>query len=218
METNNATMPLLPLDSPLKRSMKRLFDFFGALVLLTMLMPFLIVVACLVRASGKQIIFGHERIGVEGKPFKCLKFRTMVVNAQEVLHELLENDPIARAEWEKDFKLKNDPRITAIGAFLRKTSLDELPQLFNVLKGEMSLVGPRPVIDEEIKRYGPGADYYFAVRPGMTGLWQVSGRNDVDYDERISMDVEYVRNWSFNSDILILLRTIGVVFGKKGAY
>ena len=130
----------------------------------------------------------------------------------------MENDHDARTEWQKDFKLKNDPRITSIGRFIRKTSLDELPQLFNVLKGEMSLVGPRPVIKEELERYADDVDYYLMVKPGMTGLWQVSGRNDVDYATRVYFDSWYVKNWSLWNDIAILFKTVSVVFLSKGAY
>src|SRR5690606_5899760 len=122
------------------------------------------------------------------QPFKCLKFRSMVLKSEEVLNQLLMNDPAARKEWEQDFKLRNDPRITSIGQFLRKTSLDELPQLFNVLKGEMSLVGPRPIIQDELERYKDNKEYYLMAKPGMTGLWQISGRNDVDYDTRVYFD------------------------------
>ncbi|EUM45236.1 undecaprenyl-phosphate galactose phosphotransferase [Enterobacter sp. MGH 37] len=142
----------------------------------------------------------------------------MNINSKEILARLLENDPEARAEWEKDFKLKNDPRITPIGHFIRKTSLDELPQLFNVLKGEMSLVGPRPVIHEELVRYADDVDYYLMVKPGMTGLWQVSGRNDVDYTTRVYFDSWYVKNWSLWNDIVILFKTVSVVLFRKGAY
>lgn len=200
------------------RFFKRTFDVIGALVLLVVLAPLFAVVAMLVRRSGRQIIFAHERVGRNGKSFGCLKFRSMVPNAQQRLDELLASDPVARQEWEREFKLRNDPRITPIGNFLRKTSLDELPQLWNVLKGEMSLVGPRPVIQEEIERYGVSAAYYFKAKPGLTGLWQVSGRNDVDYDSRIDLDVWYVQNWSMLKDLIILLRTVKVVLGRGGAY
>lgn len=142
----------------------------------------------------------------------------MVPNAQEVLQNLLDTSPEARAEWDKDFKLKNDPRITPIGSFLRKTSLDELPQLWNVLKGEMSLVGPRPVISEELDRYGERAVHYLQAKPGMTGLWQVSGRNDVDYESRVYLDAWYVKNWNLWTDIVILFKTVGVVLQRDGAY
>lgn len=142
----------------------------------------------------------------------------MVINSKEVLENLLINDNEAREEWEKTFKLKNDPRITKIGHFLRRTSLDELPQLFNVLKGEMSLVGPRPIITEELQRYNEEVDYYLLSKPGMTGLWQVSGRSDVDYDTRVYLDSWYVKNWSMWNDIAILFKTIAVVLNRDGAY
>jgi len=155
---------------------------------------------------------------MNGRIFKCLKFRSMRPDADRVLKELLANDPEAQAMWDKDFKLKNDPRITPIGNVLRKTSLDELPQLFNVLKGEMSLVGPRPVVKDELLRYGENATYYLEARPGITGLWQVSGRNDTTYTERVNLDAWYVKNWSLWYDIAILFKTFGVVFRSKGAY
>lgn len=164
------------------------------------------------------VIFKHIRIGKDGKPFPCYKFRSMCVDAKERLAELLANDQEARAEWEKDFKLKNDPRITKSGAFLRKTSLDELPQIFNVLKGEMSLVGPRPIIHEELERYGEYVDDYLMVKPGITGMWQVSGRSDIEYDERVLLDSWYVRNWSVWLDVVMLFKTFKVVACKKGAY
>ena len=158
------------------------------------------------------------RVGKDGKEFPCYKFRSMCVDAKEKLEELLKNDPEARAEWERDFKLKHDPRITKSGAFLRKTSLDELPQIFNVLKGEMSLVGPRPIIKAEMERYGNYINDYLMVKPGITGMWQCSGRNDIDYTERVHMDSWYVRNWSVWLDIMLLWRTFKAVFAKKGAY
>lgn len=140
------------------------------------------------------------------------------MNSQEVLQQLLDSDSKAREEWERDFKLKNDPRITPVGRFIRKTSLDELPQLFNVLKGQMSLVGPRPIISEELPRYDDNVDYYLMAKPGMTGLWQVSGRNDVDYDTRVYFDSWYVKNWSLWNDIAILFKTVKVVLHRDGAY
>ncbi|EPU1012905.1 sugar transferase, partial [Klebsiella pneumoniae] len=158
------------------------------------------------------------RIGKGGKSFKCLKFRSMVTNSKEVLEDLLSKDIQAKQEWEATFKLKNDPRITKIGHFLRRTSLDELPQLFNVLKGEMSLVGPRPIITAELERYNDEVAYYLLSKPGMTGLWQVSGRSDVDYETRVYLDTWYVKNWSMWNDIAILFKTIGVVLKKDGAY
>ena len=198
---------------------KRLFDFTAALTLLIALSPLLAVIAFLVMRDGGPCVFGHTRVGNGGVKFKCLKFRSMVVNADAILKELLESNPAARAEWERDFKLKDDIRVTKVGHFIRHTSLDELPQLWNVVRGEMSLVGPRPVVEKELERYyGDGAAYYLKAKPGITGLWQVSGRNDLDYPTRVSLDVDYVRNWSFGSDIMILLKTIGVVLRGRGAY
>lgn len=197
---------------------KRVFDFTAALTLLIMLSPVLGVIAILVMRDGGPCVFGHTRIGIGGVKFKCLKFRSMVVNADVVLKELLERDPEARAEWDRDFKLKNDIRVTKIGHVIRHTSIDELPQLWNVVRGDMSLVGPRPVIEKELERYGDEAAYYLRAKPGITGLWQVSGRNDIDYATRVALDVAYVRNWSFVSDIVILLKTVKVVLRGHGAY
>jgi undecaprenyl-phosphate galactose phosphotransferase len=177
----------------------------------------LLYIVVFIATKGKPI-FTHERIGKEGKEFGVYKFRTMHHNADELLEELLEKDDAIREEWEKEFKLKNDPRITKIGNFLRKTSLDELPQLINVIKGEMSLVGPRPIVQDEVKKYGEYFKYFKAVRPGITGLWQISGRNDVDYDERVQLDTWYVRNWSIEQDLIILMKTIVTVLLKKGSY
>ena len=188
-------------------------------MLLIVLSPLLAMIAWFVMRDGGPCVFGHTRVGNGGVKFKCLKFRSMVVNADAVLKELLARDPQARAEWERDFKLKKDIRITKIGQFIRRTSLDELPQLWNVVRGEMSLVGPRPVIEKELERYyGDGAAYYLMAKPGITGLWQVSGRNDIDYATRVSLDVSYVTNWSFSNDILILLKTVVVVLRGRGAY
>jgi len=197
---------------------KRVVDFFGSILLLLLLSPFLLIVASMVRKSGNPIIFSQVRVGRNGRLFRCYKFRTMVPNAESVLTELLASNPEMKAEWELDHKLRNDPRITPIGAFLRKTSLDELPQLFNVLKGEMSLIGPRPIVTSELSRYRRSIRWYHAVRPGMTGLWQVSGRNDTDYNRRVALDAFYVRNQSFLMDISILIKTIRVVLFRSGAY
>ena len=200
------------------RILKRTMDIVGSLAIITLLSPVLLYLYFSVKKDGGNAIYGHPRIGRNGKTFKCLKFRSMVMNSKEVLDELLRTDPEARAEWEKDFKLKNDPRITKIGAFIRKTSLDELPQLFNVLKGEMSLVGPRPIVAEELDRYQDDVEYYLMAKPGMTGLWQVSGRNDVDYSARVYFDSWYVKNWSLWNDIAILFKTVNVVLKRDGAY
>lgn len=197
---------------------KRAFDILGASGLLLVLLPIFVVVACFVLRDGGSAFFGHPRVGRGGRSFRCLKFRSMVPKADVVLAELLATNPEAREEWNRDFKLKNDVRVTAVGRFLRKTSLDELPQLWNVLRGDMSLVGPRPVVTSELERYGADARYYLSVRPGVTGLWQVSGRNNVDYATRVALDVTYVKERSTLLDISILLRTFKVVFEGSGAY
>jgi len=206
------------LARPGPRFIKRLFDIIVSLLLLIFLSPLFAFLSWKIRSSGGGAIFGHLRIGQHEKQFHCLKFRTMVENADEVLAQVLERDPDARTEWEQDFKLKNDPRITPIGQFLRETSLDELPQLWNVLKGDMSLVGPRPIIQEELKRYGNQAGYYLEARPGITGLWQISGRNDTGYEDRVALDCWYVRNWSLWYDLVVLFKTVRVVLKKEGAY
>jgi len=201
------------------RVMKRVFDLACSVFCLAVLSPVFALVAFLVKLDSKgPVFFGHTRVGRGGKEFTCFKFRTMVPDAQQVLEDLLENDPEARSQWQKDYKLKDDPRITRVGRILRKTSLDELPQLWNVLKGEMSLIGPRPIVADEIEMYGQKSKYFFKVTPGITGLWQVSGRNDVDYHERVLLDEYYAKNWSVWLDIEILLRTIGAVVKKHGAY
>jgi Undecaprenyl-phosphate galactose phosphotransferase WbaP len=200
------------------QGLKRVFDIIAASILLVLLSPLFLWIAYRIGRHGGKVFFGHERIGRQGKPFSCYKFRSMVPNAEAVLAHLLATDTQARTEWEKDFKLKEDPRITPIGAFLRKTSLDELPQLWNVLKGEMSLVGPRPIIEAELSRYEDKVDFYLCTRPGVTGLWQVSGRNDIDYSERVALDAWYVKNWNLWYDIVILFKTIGTVLKRKGAY
>lgn len=200
------------------RIIKRTVDILGASLILMLLSPILLTLYFLIRKDGGNVIYGHPRIGRNGKEFKCLKFRSMVVNSKEVLEHLLATDPKAKSEWDKDFKLRKDPRITKVGEFIRKTSLDELPQLFNVLKGEMSLVGPRPIIKDELERYEEDVDYYLMAKPGMTGLWQVSGRNNVDYKTRVYFDAWYVKNWSLWNDIAILFKTINVLRSREGAY
>ncbi|WP_324030548.1 undecaprenyl-phosphate galactose phosphotransferase WbaP [Pantoea sp. JZ2] len=200
------------------RFLKRGFDIVVASLLLLFLAPVFALLCYMVKRDGGNAIYGHERVGQDGKKFKCLKFRSMVTNSKEVLENLLATSEEARREWDKDFKLKNDPRITRIGGFLRKTSLDELPQLWNVIRGEMSLVGPRPVIEAELERYAGDVDYYLMAKPGMTGLWQVSGRNDIDYDTRVYFDSWYVKNWALWTDIAILFKTAGVVLRRDGAY
>ena len=207
------------LARPVNRWIKTIFDYVLTITGTIAISPILIVIALWIYIdSPGPVIFKHRRIGKNGKEFNCYKFRSMCVDAKEKLEQLLANDPEARAEWEKDFKLKNDPRITKSGAFLRKTSLDELPQIFNVLKGEMSLVGPRPIIRDEMQRYREYIDDYLMVKPGITGMWQVSGRSDIDYAERVLLDSWYTRNWSVWLDITLLFKTFKVVLLRKGAY
>jgi undecaprenyl-phosphate galactose phosphotransferase len=200
------------------RIVKSILDYAGSAALLLLLAPVMVTIALLVLRTGRPLLYAHERIGRNGKVFRCYKFRTMVPDASEKLSELLERDPDLKANWLTRRKLKGDPRITPFGSFLRRMSLDELPQLFNVLKGEMSLVGPRPVMSDELAHYGLEADYYLQVKPGISGLWQVSGRNDLDYAHRVFLDVWYVKNWSLMYDCAILLRTPGAVLKKSGAY
>jgi undecaprenyl-phosphate galactose phosphotransferase len=205
----------------LSKILRRIFDILFSILVLILTFPLFIAIVIAIKLTDKgPIFFKHKRVGLNGKTFEVIKFRTMYPDAQEKLKELLEKDPKAREEWEKTFKLKNDPRVTPIGKFLRKTSLDELPQFINVLKGEMSVVGPRPVTEEELKKYyGDKAKYYLSVKPGITGYWQVEGRSDVeDYKKRVEMDVWYVKNRSFWLDLKIILKTIKVILTGKGAY
>lgn len=199
-------------------ALKRVFDIVAAVSAIVVLSPLLVGLALLVKRDGGPALYGHTRVGRHGKKFRCLKFRSMVVNSEQVLKDLLERDPEARAEWEREFKLKNDVRVTRIGHFLRRSSLDELPQVWNVLRGQMSFVGPRPIIDQELERYGEARKYYLMATPGITGLWQVSGRNDIDYATRVLLDVSYVENWTFRKDIGILFKTFFVVIRGNGAY
>lgn len=214
-EVARRVVPRRPLRG---NRLKRSFDVVGALGLLALFGPSMLVIALLIRMDGGPVVFGHRRIGTGGRSFICWKFRSMVVNAHEVFTDLLDRDAQARAEWAATHKLKNDPRITRIGRFLRRTSLDELPQLINVLKGDMSLVGPRPIVDEEVARYRSCYAIYTQCRPGLTGLWQVSGRNDMDYGRRVQLDTAYVFGWTFWGDIVIMLRTVRVMVSGRGAY
>ncbi len=198
---------------------KRAVDIAIAGAALLLASPFFLVVALLVRADGGPAFYAHPRVGRFGRLFGCMKFRSMVVDSQARLDALLAADPDARAEWEATRKLKNDPRITRIGRFLRATSLDELPQLINVLRGEMSIVGPRPVTQAELDRhYGAAAAHYLMVRPGITGLWQVSGRSETTYDQRVALDVAYVSQPSMLADMRILLKTPVAVLSRRGAH
>jgi exopolysaccharide production protein ExoY len=197
---------------------KRAFDVAAASIMLLFALPAMFFIAVIMFSTDRgPIFFGHERIGLNGRRFRCLKFRSMVVDSQEALRRHLELFPQARAEWEATQKLTNDPRITAIGRFLRVTSLDELPQLINVIRGDMSLVGPRPIVQDEVARYADEIVHYAAVRPGITGLWQVSGRSDVGYDQRVQLDTLYVRQWSFLGDLVILIKTVKVVALRTGS-
>ncbi|WP_235951698.1 undecaprenyl-phosphate galactose phosphotransferase WbaP [Crateriforma spongiae] len=208
------------LQSPVNATVKRAVDFFGSLFGLLAASPmFILAIAWTKWKSPGPAFYGHTRIGRDGKKFKAWKFRTMVPDADSVLEDYLERHPEMRREWIEDQKLKNDPRIIpGIGHFLRKTSLDEIPQLWNVLTGEMSLVGPRPIVQSEVERYREMFPYYLRVRPGITGLWQVSGRNDTSYDQRVQLDSYYVCNWSPWLDTYILLRTIRTMAMREGAY
>jgi Undecaprenyl-phosphate galactose phosphotransferase WbaP len=204
---------------PGPRLLKRVLDL-GATVLVGLLsLPLLALIALAVKLdSPGPVFFAQTRIGKGGRKFRAWKFRTMVQDAEQVLERYLREHPELREEWDQDHKLRQDPRITRVGRILRRTSLDELPQLWNVLRGEMSLVGPRPIVDEEVGKYGPRFALYAQVLPGITGLWQVSGRNDTTYEQRVELDSYYVRNWSPWLDLYILARTVWVVLTGKGAY
>ena len=201
------------------RLFKRIFDITATVIGGILILPVIAIVAILIYLdSPGPIVFGHKRVGQGGKEFPCYKFRSMVPNAQEALEIYLKENPEAREEWERDFKLKDDPRVTKIGKFLRKTSLDELPQLWNVLIGDMSLVGPRPIVRAEVEKYGEYINDFYLVPPGITGVWQVSGRSDTTYEERVLMDSWCVHNWSVWIDIVYLVKTVLAVLKGKGAY
>jgi len=168
--------------------------------------------------SKGPIFYGHKRVGKNGEEIKCWKFRSMYVNSQEMLEKILATNPVMKKEWEENRKFVNDPRVTPFGTFLRKTSLDELPQLFNILAGSMSFVGPRPVTKEELEKYGDSADFILSVTPGLSGMWQISGRSDTGYEERINLDTYYIQNWSTWFDMWIIVKTVWVVINGKGAY
>jgi len=207
------------LASPVNRFAKRLLDIVAAVLGGLAISPVLLVLGlAVVLDSRGPVFFGHTRIGRNGRKIRVWKFRTMVRDAQEALERHLQENPELRAEWEATHKLKNDPRVTRVGRFLRRFSLDELPQLWNVLEGEMSLVGPRPIVDEEVPKYADAFDLYTMVRPGMTGYWQISGRSDTDYDHRVELDSFYVRNWSVWLDIVVLIKTVSAVLKRDGAY
>ncbi|MFO7651008.1 MAG: exopolysaccharide biosynthesis polyprenyl glycosylphosphotransferase [bacterium] len=204
---------------PLNRWTKRVFELAACVVLLALLWPLLAALAMVVKLSSRgPALFRQTRVGLHSRQFACLKLRTMFVHAENRLPEILARDPGARAEWERFARLTDDPRVTGPGRFLRRFSFDELPQLLNVMRGEMALVGPRPYLPSEIGKVGPGIDTITRVRPGMTGLWQVSGRAELPFAERVLLDEYYIRNWSLWMDFSILLRTARAVFGARGAY
>ncbi|MFT3731422.1 MAG: sugar transferase [Hyphomicrobium sp.] len=199
-------------SKPIGGHLKRAFDLLVALAAVVALSPLLCLIAVSLRlATGGPVIYRHRRVGYGGRSFDCLKFRTMVTDGDAVLEQYLKDNPLAAEEWRRTRKLTRDPRVTELGYFLRKTSLDELPQLFNILRGDMSCVGPRPVVVEELERYGELAHDYCGARPGVTGLWQISGRSLASYEERVQLDSEYLRKWSFARDISILVRTLPAV-------
>lgn len=211
----------LPLQNLNGEFAKRLFDILFSLSVLIIFSPLYLLLALLIKLSSPgPIFYVQKRVGNNYKPFGCIKFRTMVVNADQVLQEMMEKSPHLRQEFADNFKLKNDPRITWIGQFLRITSFDEFPQFWNVLKGDMSVVGPRPLVPEELFMYGRHIDKILTIRPGITGLWQVSGRNDIPYERRVKIDVHYVNSRNFWLDLWIIIKTIGVVLfpNNNGAY
>ena len=218
---NKRTVSITGLRSsgPIGMTPKRFVDIFLAISGILLLAPLLIICFLVtVIASPGPALFRHRRVGFNGRHFDCLKFRTMATDASQRLQRLIDSDPLAASEWAANRKLKNDPRVTAIGAILRKSSLDELPQLFNVLRGDMSIVGPRPVTDEELARYTTSVGAYLACRPGITGLWQVSGRSSTTYDKRVACDTFYARNWSMALDAKILIVTLPSLIVSDCAY
>ena len=198
---------------------KRLLDLFIIVISSPLVIPLMLIIAVLVKLTSRgNVFYGHKRVGKNGKEIKCWKFRSMYSNSQEMLETILKTDPAMKKEWEENRKFVNDPRVTPLGKFLRKTSLDELPQLFNILAGSMSFVGPRPVTREELEKYGDYADFILSVTPGLSGMWQISGRSDTGYEERINLDTYYIQNWSTWFDMWIIIKTVWVVLNGKGAY
>ncbi len=205
--------------SPVGGASKRVFDLvIASLALFPFLILFVLVAATIFFLEGTPVLYRHPRVGYGRRPFLCLKFRTMVRDSDEVLRRHLQSSPSAAREWADTRKLKEDPRVTPVGSVLRKLSLDEFPQLINVIRGEMSLVGPRPIVAEEVPMYGADAHYYFTARPGLTGPWQIGGRNDESYEDRVALDRGYVENWSLWKDVFIVLKTVPVVLNSKGSY
>lgn len=197
------------IATPLGGLTKRAVDVAIALAAIILLSPLMLMIMGLIKITmGGSVFFAHFRIGYRGRRFRCFKFRTMVADAEEVLAGHLASDSDVAQEWLETRKLKNDPRVTFVGRLLRKSSLDELPQLINILRGEMSCVGPRPIVAHELQRYGPHAAEYLRTRPGLTGIWQVSGRSTLDYADRVALDCHYVRNWSLWTDLAIMGKTV----------
>ena len=200
-------------------AIKRFMDFSIVIIGGLIILPFLLIVTLLIKLTSRgPVLYKHKRLGKNGKYFYAYKFRSMVIDADEQLKKLLESNPIIKKEWEINHKIQNDPRITKFGNFIRRTSIDEFPQLINILKGEMSLVGPRPIVDAEVEKYGEDYERIFSIRPGLTGLWQVSGRSDTNYNERVTYDSYYLQSWSVWLDLWIIFKTFGVVIAGKGAY
>ncbi|MEO0071526.1 MAG: sugar transferase [candidate division WOR-3 bacterium] len=201
------------------RRLKRIVDLIISITLLIVLAPFLLVVALIIKLTTPgPVFYRHRRLGRNMQEFSLLKFRTMFQDADKLLEKILEQDPEKKAEFEKTFKLKNDPRVTPVGRWLRRTSIDELPQLLNVVVGHMSLVGPRPIVEKEIPYYEDYSLLLFRVPPGVAGLWQISGRTDLSYEERVRLDTRYVREWSLLGDLAIILKTVPVILSRRGAY
>ncbi len=226
LNTFPSTPDIIALETAIKCEIKhipikRAFDILFSLACLVLGFPIFLMIGLLIYLSSPgPIIYSHERIGRGGKPFRCYKFRTMHSDADQNLQDVFSANPELRLQWERSFKLKQDPRITPIGIYLRKSSLDELPQFWNVLKGDLSVVGPRPMVNQELKKYyGIKAYKILSIRPGLTGPWQVSGRSDIDsYEKRISLDEHYVENQSFLMDMKLISKTIPVMLFSKGAY
>lgn len=226
METLERTVDPIPLNFIPTQTfiiqhipIKRLFDICFSLLVLLLGLPLFLLIGILVSFSVKgKIFYAQERLGRGGIIFRCYKFRTMRIGADTYLKALLEKDPLLKKEWEANHKLKNDPRVTKVGAFLRKTSLDEIPQFWNVLKGDLSIVGPRPIVKEELARYGKHASLLLSVRPGITGPWQISGRSDTSYQQRVALDIEYIQKRSFWKDFLITVKTVPSMIASRGAY
>jgi lipopolysaccharide/colanic/teichoic acid biosynthesis glycosyltransferase len=227
LQHNNPVLTMSPLDLPGGHALcsgsraDAMYSFINrvsAALLLIVLSPLMLGIALFIwREDGAPLLFAHWRVGQNGHLFRCWKFRSMVRCADLALADLLRRDEQARLEWARDHKLRDDPRIMRVGRFLRRTSLDELPQLINVWRGEMNLVGPRPVVVQEVPRYGPCKRHYLSVKPGMTGLWQVSGRNNLTYEQRVALDARYVETRSLRTDVAILLRTVSVLVTRDGA-